>query len=134
MNALRIWAAERRSRIAIALLLLVWIYFLIAFGEQAFRANQLSAQVDDQRADIAAIQDDNEALETELDRLRSDDGYRLFAEGVARRDLGLARSNDTVVLVRWEGELPPEAAPALEEPEDSRPNWQAWLDLLTGHD
>lgn len=127
------WVSERRGRIAIAMVLIVWIYFLVAFGEQAWRADQLRADVNEQRRDIERIRDENVELEQQLQRLDGV-GYETYVAGVARRDFGLAEPDQTVVVVRWIGEQPgstPDDEVASDR-RDDRPNWERWLDLLTG--
>lgn len=115
------------------MVLIVWIYFLVAFGEQAWRANQLRADVNEQRQDIERIRDENQAIEQQLDRLEGD-AYDTYVAGVARRDLGLAQSDQSVVIVRWSGNDQVTAAmpPDTTDEADDRPNWERWLDLFTG--
>lgn len=124
---------RHRGRIAILMLVLVWGYFLVAFGEQAWRARQLQADVDGQHAAIAELARENAALQTQADRYASD-AYLDYVEGVARRDLNLANPGETVLLVRWQGDQA--EAEALDIPgapvADERPNWQRWLDLFSG--
>lgn len=124
---------RNRGRIAILMLVLVWGYFLIAFGEQAWRARQLQEDVDAQRESIAALSRENARLQEQAD-LYASDAYDDYAQAVARRDLNLANPGETVVLVRWQVQAqPPEAQePAVEPAEPERPNWKRWLDAFSG--
>lgn len=124
---------RHRGRIAILMLVLVWGYFLVAFGEQAWRARELQADVDAQRAAIAGLARENAELQTQADRYASD-AYLDYVQGVARRDLNLANPGETVLLVQWDGEpsravdVSVTGAPVG----DNRPNWRRWLDLFSG--
>lgn len=120
-----------RSRIAILMLVLVWSYFLVAFGEQSWRARELQAEVDTQRASIAVLADRNAQLQQQADRFATD-AYLDYVQAIARRDLGLANQGETVLLVRWQ------ASPAVIEETtvptevDERPNWKRWLNAFSG--
>ena len=124
---------RHRGRIAILMLVLVWGYFLVAFGEQAWRARQLQADVDGQQMAIAELATKNAALQAQADRYASD-AYLDYVEGIARRDLNLANPGETVLLVRWEGGQAQADALAVggDPVADERPNWQRWLDLFSG--
>ena len=103
MSGLASAIGRNRGRIAIALVLAVWLYFVIAFAEQAWRANELQAEVDAQRTAIAEMDRENAELETELDRMSSA-AYYEYVQEIARRELGLANPGETVYLVRWNPE------------------------------
>ena len=123
---------RHRGRIAILMLVLVWGYFLIAFGEQAWRARQLQDDVDAQRASIAALSLENAALQSQAD-LYASDSYYDYVQAVARRDLNLANAGETVLLVRWQGEAAETSSEnSAPVPQDERPNWQRWLDAFSG--
>lgn len=122
---------RHRGRIAILMVVLVWGYFLIAFGEQAWRARQLQDEVDAQRESIAALSRENVQLQTQADEYASD-AYVDYVQAVARRDLNLANPGETVLLVRWQGDPPATAGEAIPDVSDDRPNWQRWLDAFTG--
>lgn len=122
---------RHRGRIAILMLVLVWTYFLVAFGEQAWRARELQGELDKERASIAALARENDHLQTQVDRYASD-SYLDYVQAIARRDLDLANPGETVLLVRWQDSA---AAPVVQEtppPVDDRPNWQRWLDSFSG--
>ena len=120
-----------RSRIAILFVLCVAVYFLIAFGEQAWRAQQLQAQVSEQQAAIAALDDENGELQGQLDAYSSG-GWYPYVQSRARRDLSLTDPGETVLMVRWSA--PPAAIAPEAEPvplEDEAPNWRRWLDVFS---
>lgn len=122
---------RHRGRIAILMLVLVWSYFLVAFGEQAWRARELQAELDRERASIAALARENDQLQAQVDRYASD-GYLDYVQAIARRDLDLANPGETVLLVRWQDQgIVPTDEEAPVEPDD-RPNWQRWLDAFSG--
>ena len=123
---------RNRGRIAILMLVLVWGYFLIAFGEQAWRARQLQEDVDGQRESIAVLARENAQLQTQAD-LYASDAYVDYVQAIARRDLNLANPGETVLLVRWQDHgLPQATEEAVPEEVDERPNWQRWLDAFSG--
>lgn len=125
---------RHRGRVAVLLVIAAGLYFTIAFGNQAWRANQLQAQVDGQRAAIAAITGERSDLEAQQAAL-SGDAYDGYAQRVARRDLNLANPGETLILVHWESPPPStrtnqtEAAPS---PAPEQPNWRSWLDIFSG--
>ncbi|CAN5599748.1 hypothetical protein BH24CHL1_BH24CHL1_13820 [soil metagenome] len=124
---------RHRGRIAILMLVLVWGYFLIAFGEQAWRARELQEDVDGQQAAIAVLATKNAALQAQADRYATD-AYLDYAQAIARRDLNLANPGETVLLVRWEaGQAQADTLDVSSDTDTGqRPNWQRWLDLFSG--
>lgn len=123
---------QQRNRIAILLVLFVGVYFMVAFGEQAWRARQLRAEEASLGAAIAAIERDNRTLQAELDAY-STGAYTAYVEARARRDLNLAHPDETVLLVNWQN--PPaqvSTQPATPAKQDERPNWRRWLDIFAG--
>lgn len=132
MSGLASAIGRNRGRIAIALVLAVWLYFVIAFAEQAWRANELQAEVDAQRDAIAEMDRENAELETELDRMSSA-AYYDYVQEIARRELGLANPGETVYLVRWNPEQSIAANPTPEPvAEEDQPNWERWIEVLVG--
>ncbi len=121
--------SRNRGRLAMAVLLVACIYFLMIFGAQAWRANRLEAELSQQRASIAGIRRENAELATQAEILNSP-AYAGYVERVARRDLGLARPGETVLLVPREqpSASAPAPTPALEP--DTRQNWERWIDAF----
>lgn len=123
---------QQRNRIAIILILLVGVYFMVAFGEQAWRARQLQAEEASLGSAIAKIERDNSTLQAELDAY-STNAYTAYVEARARRDLNLANPGETVLLVHWQ-DPPPATSSTPQKPkaETSEPNWQRWFDIFAG--
>ena len=120
---------QYRGRIAILFVLIVAIWFLLAFAEQAWRARELQAEVEQQRAAIAAIDADNRAHQQQLDT-NGTDAWLDYVQARARRDLNLANPGETVLMVRW-GPRPAgneQQAPPVEASDP--PNWRRWLDVF----
>lgn len=106
------------------------LYFTVAFGNQAWRANQLQAQVDAQRAAIARAQADRVELEAQHAAL-SDDGYDRYVQHMARRDLNLANPGETLILVHWEQSGAPQtSSTTTAPPAQNEANWRDWLDAF----
>jgi cell division protein FtsB len=121
-----------RGRIAILFVLCVAVYFLIAFGEQAWRAQQLQAEVREQHASIAQLDRDNAALRDEQASL-SGGSWVAYVEARARRDLNLANPDETVLMVRWApSAAESNATPAPSSASDDEANWRKWLDIFSG--
>lgn len=120
-----------RGRLVIALVLLVGAYFVVAFGEQAWKARQLDAEVAERQAAVAELTAQKQTLQQQLDEYSSDQ-YLNYVERTARRDLNLSRPGEHVLLVRWQAsdsptpEPSPEATPKPAEQEI----WNKWLGLF----
>ncbi|HEX7103259.1 MAG TPA: septum formation initiator family protein [Nitrolancea sp.] len=118
-----------RGRLVIVLVLIVGAYFLVAFGEQAWKARQLNAEVAERQSAVNDLTDQKQQLQAQLDQYSSDQ-YLTFVEQKARQDLNLSRHGEKVLLVRWTGSASPTpAATATPEPAH-KANWDKWLDLF----
>ncbi|MBX6754363.1 FtsB family cell division protein [Thermorudis peleae] len=125
-----------RGRIqASALILLalgVTLYFSVAFGQQAWRARQLQAQVNERQQQLTTLQHEHDALAAELAQY-SGPQYRSYVEQTARRELGLAYPGETVVIVHWQDTATPTPTPIAgpsSSPNTTSPNWRRWLELF----
>jgi cell division protein FtsB len=122
--------SRNRGRLAIVCLLLAATYFVVAFGEQAWRARELQAEVKQQQAALVALDHEHDTLQAQVNRYATD-SYFTYAAARARRDLNLAKSDETLVLVHWG---PRTAAPPVSSPPPApaaeMPNWQRWLELF----
>lgn len=126
--------SDQRGRIALLVVLIVWVYFLVLFAGQAWRARQLQADVANQRVAIARLELENADLREQVAELGSP-AYLERAGAIGRRDFGLARPEETVLLVRWQEAdtaSPPASPPAAPATADDEPNWQRWFAVLTG--
>ena len=120
-----------RGRLVIVLVLIVGAYFLVAFGEQAWKARQLNAEVAERQAAVNNQIAQKQRLQAQLDQYSSDQ-YLAFVEQKARQDLNLSRPGEHVLLVRWTGNpspTPSVSATATPEPAH-KANWDKWLNLF----
>jgi cell division protein FtsB len=128
------WFAPLRGRVMVVFVLIVGLYFVLSFGEQAWRARDLEEDVTARQAEITELREQRAALEAQVQSFNTE-RYNIYVEQTARRDLNLAYPGETVMLVRW---TPPPEAPVNEETHDegdaSAPNWQRWLEFLTRSD
>jgi cell division protein FtsB len=124
--------SHTRGRLILAVILIVALYFVVAYGEQAWKARRLQAEVAERRAAIARLESKHDVLKQKVDRYASDH-YLLYAEQVARRDLGLSYPDETTLLIHW---LPAPSPSPVPKPSTTprpapEPTWQQWLDLIT---
>jgi cell division protein FtsB len=125
------WLSPIRGRIMIGFVFIVGLYFVLAFGEQAWRARELEDDVAQRQAEITELETKRENLEQQLAEF---DGarYETYVEQVARRDLNLAYPGENVMLVRWDDPPPqPEPDEPDDDPDKPDSNWQRWVDFLT---
>lgn len=121
---------QNRNWIAMLFVLCVVIYFMLAFADQAWRARELQAEADQQRAAIAAIESDNAALSKQV-AVYGSDAYIAYVESRARRDLNLAHPDETVLMVRWGARVESSAAePTMSQQSEPEPNWKRWVDTF----
>ena len=125
------WLDPWRGRLVVAIVLIVGLYFVVAFGNQAWKARQLRAEVAARQAVIARMEADNQSLKQQTQSDASSQ-YLSDVEQIARRDLNLAHPGETVLLIRWHDTATPApaagaSAPAQRAPE---PNWRKWVDLF----
>lgn len=125
------WLGPLRGRLMIAFVLIVGMYFVLAFGEQAWRARELETSVAERQAEITELENKRDSLEQQIDEYNTRK-YDTYVAQIARRDLSLAYPGETVMLVRWT-EPPSEPAANAPDPEPTEPDptWQRWLDFLT---
>lgn len=130
--ALSTWLGPIRGRLMIAFVLVVGMYFVLSFGEQAWRERELQTEVSQRQEEIVELEKKRDELEQQVAEFQTD-RYHTYVEQVARRDLSLAYPGETVLLVRW---APPPEPPAEDdaevEPPEPDPNWRQWLDFLAG--
>ncbi len=128
------WIERFRGRLVVLVVLIAAVYFVAAFGEQAWKVRQLRAEVAERQAAIAALEVKRDALKKQVEVFSSDQ-YLAYVEQVARRDLGLSHSDETTLLVHWLDvpDANPEASPSPTNTEPSEPNWHQWRDLITGN-
>jgi cell division protein FtsB len=134
LSALPATFSRQRGRLAIVCVIVAAAWFVVAFGEQAWRARELQAEVDQQHSAIVALDREHATLQAQVNRYATD-AYFTYAAGRARRDLNLAKDGETLLLVHWG---PPDTAAAaraptpVPTPAPAQPNWRRWLELFGG--
>jgi cell division protein FtsB len=125
------WLGPLRGRIMVGFVLIVGLYFVLSFGEQAWRARELEEEVAQRQAEITELETRRSNIQDQISTYNTDQ-YDTYVAQIARRDLNLAYPGETVMLVRW-GEPPAETSVEEPEPEpdETETNWQKWLDFLT---
>lgn len=124
----------RRSALSLALgaLMLLFIGLLIVnFVGQVLQSAQLESRRAELEAEVAVLRAENARLEGAVAFSESD----VYAERVAREQLGYAREGDTVIFLR---EAPPAAHAPLPDPAVTTPtpppptalNWRLWWQAL----
>lgn len=84
----------------IILPVLILMALLTVFGERGLlKAHRLTSERDDIRAKVEKLRRENQYLSGELSSLRND---RRYVENMARKDLGLVRTGETVYRFRGE--------------------------------
>jgi cell division protein FtsB len=127
------WIERFRGRLVVLVVLIAAVYFVAAFGEQAWKVRQLRAEVAERHAAITALEVKRDSLKKQV-ALYSSDQYLAYVEQVARRDLGLSHSDETTLLVHWldAPDTSPAASPSPTNTGPSESNWRQWRDLITG--
>lgn len=127
------WIERFRGRLVVLVVLIAAVYFVAAFGEQAWKVRQLRAEVAERQAAIAALEVKRDALKKQV-AIFSSDQYLEYVEQVARRDLGLSNSDETTLLVHWldAPESSPVSSPSPTSERAAEPKWHQWLDLVAG--
>ena len=127
------WVERFRGRLVVLVVLIAAVYFVAAFGEQAWKVRQLQAEIAERQATIAALEAKRDALKKQVG-IYSSDQYLAYVEQIARRDLGLSHADETTLLIHWltspDASPSASAAPAVANHRES--NWHQWLDLLSG--
>ncbi len=135
LSAVGVTLARMRGRLVIAFVLLIGAYFVVAFGEQAWKARQLQGEVAERQAAVDQMDAQHQTLQSQLKQYSSDQ-YLSYVESRARRDLNLSRPGETVLLVRWQGPTAPTPTPAATETTaqpQHEANWNKWLSLFGLH-
>ncbi|MCM8746178.1 septum formation initiator family protein [Thermomicrobium sp. CFH 73360] len=126
---MRLTLAWLRNVVVVALSFALALYFVVAFGQQAWRARQLEAQVAERRAALAELVAERDALARQLSQLEGD-AYRAYVERTARRELNLTYPGETVLLVQWREATPAALVPTPTPLLTTEPNWVRWLEVL----
>lgn len=125
---LRVTLPASRGGLAwLAVLLLIGSFVTFQVGRQVYASWSIGQEADRMRAEIAAVEAENAALQLELSYLRSD----AYISAEARRLSNLGRTGEHVLIIPpgAEAALPPAVAG---ETAPSAPLLEQWLDLFFG--
>jgi cell division protein FtsB len=125
---LRVTVPASRGGLAwLAVLLLIGAFVTFQVGRQVYASWSIGQEADRIRAEIAAVEAQNAALERELSYLRSD----AYLSAEARRLANLGRTGEHVLIIPPGAEAAP--PPAMEgESTPAAPLLEQWLDLFFG--
>lgn len=125
---LRVTLPASRGGLAwLAVLLLVGAFVTFQVGRQVYASWSIGEEADRIRAEIAAVEAQNAALQRELNYLRSD----AYLSAEARRLANLGRPGEHVLIIPPGSEAaPPPAADGEAAP--LAPLLEQWLDLFFG--
>jgi len=121
------YSASRGGLTWLAVLVIVGAFLAVQLGRQIYVNWEISRQADQVRAQIGAVAAENEALQRELDYLRS----RAFVSQEARRltNVGAAGEQALIIPPGAEAAVPADALPRIKGPP---PLLEQWLDLFFG--
>ncbi len=119
--------ASRGGLTWLAVLVLVGAFLAVQLGRQIYVNWEISRQADDVRAQIAAVAAENDALQGELDYLRS----RAYVSQEARRlgNVGASGEQALIIPPGAEAAVPPSARVPVKAPPSLL---EQWLDLFFG--
>jgi cell division protein FtsB len=119
--------ASRGGIAWLIVLLIVGSFLAVQFGRQVYANWQIGQRADAIRAEIAAVQAENAALEQELEYLRSD----AWIGAEARRLTNVGAAGEQVLIIPEGAEEPlPIALTTPAEP--AKPFLEQWVDLFFG--
>ncbi|HET9016029.1 MAG TPA: septum formation initiator family protein [Thermomicrobiaceae bacterium] len=120
-----------RGRLVVAIVLVIGLYFVVAFGQQAWKARALEAEVAGRQAALATMQARHDALQQQVNIYQSAQ-YQSYVERIARRDLNLSKPGETVILTQLVGTPVPEVTPTptATPVTGQQANWGHWLTLF----
>jgi cell division protein FtsB len=119
--------ASRGGLTWLAVLVIVGAFLAVQLGRQIYVNWEISRQADDVRAQIAAVAAENDALQRELDYLRS----RAYVSQEARRlsNVGAPGEQALIIPPGAETAVPPNTLGPTDAPP---PLLEQWLDLFFG--
>jgi cell division protein FtsB len=119
--------ASRGGIAWIAVLLIIGTFLAVQVGRQVYASWSIGQEADAVRAEIAAMQARNDALQQELTYLQS----KAFLSAEARRLLKMGLPGERVLIIPPGAEAP--LPPALgEKPPPAKPLVEQWLELFFG--
>lgn len=104
----RVVGRLQRSVIIVALLLAT-IYASVGFVHQERTVRRLTSEVAQRQSDLDSAQREEQTLSAEIAALNDPVRYSQYATLVARHTLMLARPDETLFIVTWQGSGDPNA-------------------------
>jgi cell division protein FtsB len=125
---LRVTLPASRGGLAwLVVLLVIGAFLAFQVGRQVYASWSINQEADRYRAEIAALEAQNETLERELAYLQSD----AYVSAEARRLLNLGRPGERILIIPPGSEAAP-PAPAAGREGDAKPPLQQWMELFFG--
>lgn len=125
---LRVTLPASRGGIAwLVVLLVIGGFLAFQVGRQVYASWSINQEAERYRAEIAQLEEQNAALERELEYLQSD----AYVSAEARRLLNLGQPGERILIIPPGSEAaPPAPARAREEP--AKPPLEQWMELFFG--
>jgi cell division protein FtsB len=117
-----------QRRLAIIIGVAACLLLALSFGQLLVARYEVGQRADALRAEIAALREENAALQRDLQYAQSDQGI----EQRAREQLGWTKAEDTLVVVPGTPVAGPAGSDARPAPRSRPPNWRRWVTLITG--
>jgi cell division protein FtsB len=125
---LRVALPASRGGIAwLVVLLVIGAFLAFQVGRQVYASWSINQEADRYRAEIAALEEQNAALEGELEYLQSD----AYVSAEARRLLNLGRPGERVLIIPPGSEAAP-PPPSSDEMVQAKPPLEQWMELFFG--
>jgi cell division protein FtsB len=125
---LRVTLPASRGGIAwLVVLLVIGAFLAFQVGRQVYASWSINQEADRYRAEIAALEAENDVLERELAYLQSD----AYISAEARRLRNLGRPGERVLIIPPGSEATPPPAAAA-EPAEAKPPIEQWMELFFG--
>ena len=125
---LRVTLPASRGGIAwLVVLLVIGAFLAFQVGRQVYASWSINQEADRYRAEIAALEAENDVLERELAYLQSD----AYISAEARRLRNLGRPGERVLIIPPGSEAAPPPA-AVAEPAEAKPPLAQWMELFFG--
>lgn len=131
MHGIQTSFERNRGRLVIAVVIVIGLYFIVAFGQQAWRARALESRVSEQQSEIATMVANKDKLQDQLSLYQSNQ-YQNYVQQIARRDLNLSQPGDTVIIPHFSAVPAPAATSTTHQSDTKAPpsNWRHWLNLF----
>lgn len=131
MHSIQSGFEHNRGRLVIVVVIVIGLYFIVAFGQQAWRARALESRVSEQQSELATMRSNKDKLQDQLDLYQSSQ-YQNYVQQIARRDLNLSQPGDTVIIPHFTAVPAPAATSTTHQSDTKAPpsNWRHWLDLF----